>query len=70
MPDELRDWREDLYKPSGGAKDVRPDKRLYNDVLYSSVEAMEEAKKRDAEERRQKVMQHIAAKYTANGQGS
>ncbi len=63
MPDDLRDWREDLYKPSGGAKDVRPDRRMYNNVLYSSVEAMEEAKKRDAEERSKRVQDFIAAKY-------
>lgn len=67
MPDELKDWREELFQQSGGApQDMRPDRRLYNNVLYPSIAAMEAAKAREEAERdgrRKRVMDFIAAKY-------
>lgn len=64
MPDKLKDWRETLYQPTGGVSDVRPDKRIRNNVLYTSVAAMEEAKAREeGEAKRERVKAAIAAKY-------
>lgn len=67
MPDKLKDWRETLYQPTGGVSDVRPDKRIRNNVLYTSVAAMEEAKAREeseeSEAKRERVKAAIAAKY-------
>lgn len=64
MPEKLRDWREDLYQPTPGVQDVRPDKRIHNNVLYATAQAMEEAKAREqADAKRERVKAVIAAKF-------